>query len=104
MQVIRYFALSPALRPAMATLNLPPKAAIICLSAIFTGLYGAIATFPVLIGLDLTAAQVTSICAIMLITHAIPVEQPIRRRAGCLRASRGQLHGVAGESILRNQR
>jgi spore maturation protein SpmB len=104
LQVIRYFALSPALRPAMAMLNLPSEAAIICLIAIFTGLYGAIAAFPVLIGLDLTAAQVTSICAIMLIAQAIPVEQAIVCRAGCLRARRGLLHGMAGESILRFQR
>lgn len=66
----------------MALLNLPPEAAIVCLTSIFTGLYGAIATLPVLIGHDLTAAQVTSICAIMLIAHAIPVEQAIVRRAG----------------------
>lgn len=74
--------ISPVLRPIMALLNLPPEAAIICLSSILTGLYGAIATLPVLIGHDLTAAQLTSICVIMLITHAIPVEQAIVRRAG----------------------
>ncbi|MBL1242027.1 MAG: nucleoside recognition domain-containing protein [OCS116 cluster bacterium] len=74
--------ISPVLRPIMALLNLPPEAAIVCLSSILTGLYGAIATLPVLIGHDLTAAQLTSICVIMLITHAIPVEQAIVRRAG----------------------
>ncbi|PCJ93961.1 MAG: hypothetical protein COA52_05950 [Hyphomicrobiales bacterium] len=78
--VIEY--ISPALRPVMALLNLPPEAAIVCLSSILTGLYGAIATLPVLIGHDLTAAQVTSICAIMLIAHSIPIEQAIVRRAG----------------------
>ncbi len=74
--------ISPVLRPVMGLLNLPPEAAIVCLSSILTGLYGAIATLPILIGHDLTAAQVTSICAIMLIAHAIPVEQAIVRRAG----------------------
>ena len=74
--------ISPVLQPIMALLNLPPEAAIVCLSSILTGLYGAIATLPVLAGHDLTAAQVTSICAIMLIAHAIPVEQAIVRRAG----------------------
>jgi hypothetical protein len=74
--------ISPILRPAMQLLNLPPEAAIVCLTSILTGLYGAIATMPVLIGLDLTAAQVTSICAILLIAHAIPVEQAIVRKAG----------------------
>lgn len=74
--------ISPVLRPVMALLNLPPEAAIVCLTSILIGLYGAIATLPVLIGHELTAAQVTSICAIMLIAHAIPVEQAIVRRAG----------------------
>lgn len=74
--------ISPALRPVMAWLNLPPEAAIVCLTSIFVGLYGAIATLPVLVGLDLSAAQMTAICAIMLIAHAIPIEQAIVRRAG----------------------
>ncbi|MFV0473885.1 MAG: nucleoside recognition domain-containing protein [Pikeienuella sp.] len=74
--------ISPALRPLMALLNLPPEAAIVCLSSILTGPYGAIATLPALIGHDLTAAQVTSLCAIILIAHAIPIEQAIVRRAG----------------------
>lgn len=74
--------ISPVLRPVMAILNLPPEAAIVCLTSILTGIYGAIATLPVLLGHDLTGAQVTSICAILLIAHSIPVEQAIVRRAG----------------------
>ncbi len=74
--------ISPALRPVMAWLNLPPEAAIVCLTSVFLGLYGAIATLPILVGLDLSSAQVTSICAIMVIAHFIPVEQAIVRRAG----------------------
>ncbi|MES0883909.1 nucleoside recognition domain-containing protein [Roseibium sp. SCP14] len=74
--------MSPAMQPVMALLNLPPEAAIVCLTAILTGLYGAIATLPVLIGQELTAAQITSICTFMLIAHALPVEQAIVRKAG----------------------
>ena len=74
--------LSPALEPVMALLNLPPEAAIICVTSLLTGMYGAIATLPILIGLELTAAQVTSICAFILIAHGLPVEQAIVRRAG----------------------
>lgn len=74
--------MSPVLRPVMALINLPPEAAIVCLTSIFTGIYGALATLPVLIGYDLTGAQVTSLCAIMLIAHSLPVEQAIVRRAG----------------------
>lgn len=72
----------PSMRPVMAIVDLPPEAALVVLSSIFTGLYGAIATLPILIGLELSAAQVTSICMIMLIAHGIPVEQAIVKRAG----------------------
>jgi len=74
--------LSPLLQPVMALLNLPPEAAIIFVTSLLTGMYGAIATLPVLIGLELTAAQVTSILAFILIAHGLPVEQAIVRRAG----------------------
>ena len=74
--------LSPVLEPSMTLLNLPPEAAIIFVTSLFIGIYGAIATLPVLIGLELTAAQVTSICAFILIAHGLPVEQAIVRRAG----------------------
>lgn len=74
--------MSPAFRPVMALLNLPPEAAIVCLTSILAGLYGAIATLPVLMDVELTAAQLTSICAILLIAHSLPLEQGIVKRAG----------------------
>jgi hypothetical protein len=61
--------MSPGLRPVMALLNLPPEAAIVCLNPTLAGLYGAIATLPVLMDVELIAAQLTSICAILLIAH-----------------------------------
>jgi len=74
--------MSPIFRPVMGVLSLPPEAAIIAVTSIFTGMYGAIATLPVLIGQDMTAAQVTSVCAFILIAHGLPVEQAIVHRAG----------------------
>ena len=74
--------ISPALRPIMDMLNLPPEAAIIFVTGLLTGFYGAVAAFPLLIDLDLTAAQVTSICLIVLIAHGIPIEQAIVKKAG----------------------
>jgi len=74
--------LSPTLQPIMAMVNLPPEAAIIFVTGLFTGFYGAIAAFPILIDLDLTAAQITAICTIVLIAHGIPVEQAIVKKAG----------------------
>jgi len=75
-------AISPALHPVMALVNLPPETAIIFVTSVLTGIYGALAALPILLEHDLTAAQVTSICTFILIAHAIPLEQSIVRRAG----------------------
>lgn len=69
--------------PAMALMHLPPEAAIIWATTILTGIYGGIATLSGLAGtLDMTAGQVSALCAMMLFAHGIPVEQSIVRRAG----------------------
>lgn len=75
-------ALDPLLRPVMGLLNLPPEAAIVCLSSMVVGIYGAIAALPVLAGVELTAAQFTGLCMFLLFAHALPIEQAIIRRAG----------------------
>ncbi|MDH5798733.1 MAG: hypothetical protein OEZ19_09210, partial [Paracoccaceae bacterium] len=69
-------------QPVMGLLNLPPEAAVVCLTSVFVGLYGAIAALPVLVGLEMTAAQFTGLCMFMLFAHALPVEQAIIRKAG----------------------
>ncbi len=72
-----------AIAPAMALLHLPPEAGIVWAATVFTGIYGGIASLSSLSSsLDLTAAQVSALCAMMLFAHAIPVEQAIVRRAG----------------------
>ncbi len=69
--------------PAMALLNLPPEAGIIWATTLLTGLYGGIATLSGLAStLDLTSGQLSALCAMMLLTHALPVEQSVVRRAG----------------------
>lgn len=69
--------------PAMALIHLPPEAAIIWATTVLIGIYGGIATFSGLAGtLDMTAGQVSALCAMMLFAHGIPVEQSIVRRAG----------------------
>lgn len=69
--------------PAMALLDLPPEAGMVWVTGAFVGVYGAIA---VLIGLasslDMSAAQFSALCAMVLFTHSLPVEQAIVRRAG----------------------
>jgi len=69
--------------PAMGLLGLPPEAGIVWVTGVFVGVYGAVAA---LIGLapslDLTAAQLSALCAMIVFAHALPVEQSIVRRAG----------------------
>lgn len=69
--------------PAMSLMNLPPEAGIIWTTTALTGIYGGIATLSSLAGsTDMTAGQLSALCAMMLFTHNIPVEQAIVRRAG----------------------
>jgi spore maturation protein SpmB len=72
----------PWFEPAMSWLNLPAEAALIFITSALMGNYGAIAAFPVLIGHEVTAAQITSISMFILIAHALPIEQAIVRKAG----------------------
>ncbi|NYT79890.1 hypothetical protein H0A70_00015 [Alcaligenaceae bacterium] len=69
--------------PAMALLHLPPEAGIIWATTLLTGIYGGIATLSSLPSPpDMSIAQVSALCAMMLFAHSIPVEQAIVRRAG----------------------
>jgi len=76
-------ALGQAIAPAMAWLALPPEAGLVWITGAFVGIYGAIAA---MIGLatqlELTAGQLSALCAMLLFAHALPVEQSIVRRAG----------------------
>jgi Uncharacterized protein conserved in archaea len=102
-------ALGRAIGPAMAWLALPPEAGLVWVTGACVGVYGAIAA---LIGLapsmDLTAAQFSALCAMILFTHALPVEQAIVRRAGAsfwatgaLRVGAALLYGGAVSWVSR---
>lgn len=89
--------------PAMALLHLPPEAGIVWAATVFTGIYGGIASLAGLsASIELNAAQVSALGAMMLFAHAIPVEQAIVRRAGAsfnttaaLRIGTAILYGAA---------
>ncbi len=69
--------------PAMSLVNLPPEAGIIWATTVFTGIFGGIATLATLAPtVDMNAAQLSALCAMMLFSHSIPVEQAIVRQAG----------------------
>lgn len=76
-------ALGRAIAPAMALLNLPPEAGMVWVTGAFVGVYGAIAVLMSLASsLDMSAGQFSALCAMILFTHSLPVEQAIVRRAG----------------------
>lgn len=75
--------LSGWLAPIMALIGLPPEAGLIWATCALVGIYGAVGAFIGLAGhLDMTAAQLSALCAMMLFAHALPVEQAIVKRAG----------------------
>lgn len=75
--------LSVPLEPVMGLLGLPGALGLVWMTAMLTSLYGGIAVFAALLpGLTLTSAQVTVLCSVMLIAHALPIELSISKRAG----------------------
>lgn len=75
--------LSSFLDPIMNLIGLPGSLGLVWATAIFTSLYGAMVIFASLApGLDLTVAQATVICSVMLIAHSLPLELTITKKAG----------------------
>lgn len=76
-------ALSALLAPLMASFGLPGEMAIVWTTAIVTNLYGAISVLIMLSGdISLSAAQMTVLCTMMLVSHAFPVELALGHRVG----------------------
>lgn len=75
--------LSQALDPIMGMMGLPGSLGIVWATALITSPYSAIAVFASLApGMDLSGAQVTVLCSILLIAHSLPLELSISRKAG----------------------
>ncbi len=75
--------ISMALEPVMELMGLPGALGLVWATGIMTTLYAAIGVYAALApGLELTSAQVTVLCSVMLIAHSLPVEMSITKRAG----------------------
>jgi hypothetical protein len=75
--------LSMLLEPVMNLIGLPGALGLVWATSMLTTLYGGMAVFAALApGLDLSVAQVTVLCAAMLIAHSLPVELSISKKAG----------------------
>lgn len=75
--------ISMMLEPVMELMGLPGPLGLVWATGILTSLYGAVGVYAALApGLELTGAQVTVLCSVMLIAHSLPVEMAITKRAG----------------------
>ncbi len=100
--------LSPMMEPLMRLMGLPAEAGIVWLTGTLVGIYASFGALPVLAGLEMTNAQLSILCALILFTHAIPVEQAIIKRAGgsffgtsALRIGTGIIYGIIMAWICR---
>lgn len=94
--------LSMVLDPVMNLMGLPGALGFVWATALVTNIYAAMVVFVSLAaGMELTAAQVTVLCSIILIAHSLPVELSITKKAGgplifigCLRVFGAIVFGV----------
>lgn len=89
--------------PGMAWLNLPAEAGIVWVTTALIGIYGGLASLAGLSSvIDLTHGQLSALGAMMLLSHSVPIEQSVVRRAGAsfgitatLRIACALLYGAA---------
>ncbi|MEM6902758.1 MAG: nucleoside recognition domain-containing protein [Pseudomonadota bacterium] len=75
--------LGDILVPVVGLVGLPAEAGLVWAITLLTGTYGGMGAYLTLLpGMEMTVAQHSILCAMMLIAHAIPVEAAIIQRAG----------------------
>jgi hypothetical protein len=71
------------LEPVMGIVGLPGALGLVWATAMVTNIYAAMVVFASLSsGLNLTVAQVTTLCTMILVAHALPLESRISQKAG----------------------
>lgn len=75
--------LAALLAPLMQLVGLPAETGIVWAVTMLTGIYGGAGVYLSLLpALDLTVAQHSILCSMMLFAHALPVEQAVVHRVG----------------------
>ncbi len=87
-KLLQYFGfiriLGDVLAPVMKLVGLPGTCGIVWATTMVTNIYGGMMTFYSLPALSvLSTAQVSVLCSLMLMAHALPIELQVARKAGC---------------------
>lgn len=76
-------SLGRVLGPVMNLVGLPPETGLVWAVTLLMGIYAGVGAYLGLLSdLNITIAQHSILCSMMLFAHAIPIEQAIVRRAG----------------------
>ena len=77
-----HIELAKLMAPFMSIVDLPPETSLVLVTTFVAGMYGGATVLAAMLsGLDMTVAQATVLTSIMVVAHALPMEQQIINRA-----------------------